>query len=102
LATARRAARGRDVAGGGVEERPGRCPAVDVLPPAVEEHAGLIADFAAVLDRLTGGRLPPQVSAGGVSAADVCAALAAVVTDRLVCDHGVAVTAEGVTRMAGG
>jgi hypothetical protein len=79
-------------------DRPGRCPAVDILPPAEPGSIALVARFAAALDELTGGRRPAQVSAAGVSAADVSAALAAVVGDRLVAGHGVVVTPEGVTR----
>jgi hypothetical protein len=81
-----------------LRRRPGRCPAVEVLPPTTPAHRELIVRFQDRLDELTGGRCPPTVSADGVSAADVSTAAAISITDQLVHRYGLAVTPGGMTR----
>jgi hypothetical protein len=82
-----------------VHERPGRCPAVDIITPAGPATA--LGDFVAALDRITDGRRPAQISVAGVSAADMSAALAAVITDQLVSKHGLTLTAGDTGRTPG-
>jgi hypothetical protein len=67
-----------------LRERPGRCPAPNVLPPASPEHLAHLASLVRLLDPLTGGRRPATLTDAGVSAADVIAAFAVGVADQLI------------------
>jgi hypothetical protein len=79
-----------------IHERPGRCPAVDVLPPVTARHQELVDEFrAALADRSRSCRADPP--RGGISAADVSASLAVVITDDLV-RRGVWPDSVGITR----
>jgi hypothetical protein len=64
------------LAGSTVLRRPGRCPAVDVLPPLSVEHRDRVSTLVDRLAEFTGGRTAlPHATRIGVSAADLCAVL---------------------------
>jgi hypothetical protein len=72
-----------------VQERPGRCPAVQTLQPVTPRQRELIADFRARLAVITDGRSPLARQETGTSAATVSAALALVVADELINGQGI-------------
>jgi hypothetical protein len=70
--------------------RPGRCPAVEALPPVTAGHRDRVSALIGRLAELTGGRTTfPGPAHLGISAADVCAVLAlAVAYHPAVVDYG--------------
>jgi hypothetical protein len=73
---------------GRLHERPGRCPAPDILPPVSARQKADLAAFLSVIEGLTGGRRPIALTRAGISAADAVAAFAVGVRYQL-CRHGV-------------
>jgi hypothetical protein len=81
-----------------LQDRPGRCPAVNELPPVTARDRELVAAFWRYMDALTDGRSPTTGPRTTVSAADVSAVLGVLIADQLVGHHGVTVVPGGVTR----